>query len=703
MHPANDSTAISALLVAPPSTINAATLGTANESFTIDYSDTGSGIDVSTLGPANVQVTGGGTTLPTNASVSGDEVTYTFSPPSGNWTTSPQGVYSIALVDGSVKDLDGNSIAGNANFATFDVDTVAPTAMLATVPLNATSGNSQTNTATFTVDYSDQGSGIDPTTFGTGNVTVSGGAKISAASIDGNDVTYTIMAPAATWAASPQGTYTVGLTSQVRDEAGNTIAANANLTSFAVETVLPGVTVSNAPAQANPTSTSPVLFSATFSEPVTDFNAADVVLGGSAPGILSASVSGSGASYAISVSGMTGPGTVTAAVAAGTVHDAYGNTNTASTNTSDGISYDPNIQLAGGQLSIHGSGTDDFVSIYFSDPSDFVVSLGGFSESFSTAQAHEIEIDGGTGQDTAVIWGSMGTISGQLGAGGGTITGANFRLDVQETFAVYVYADNSSSITLAPAAGSAVVATPGYSYEGLQGQFFDLVSGFGQVTTDGSSGSEAPGIAAYFYSAPGATLSAAPASSTLVTSGSTITVNDYPVVYAFGSSTGGDQARFGFGGSTGGGALVATPTYAYISGVTETYNFFDEAVGFHNVLATGGSGDVAYLYDSAGADHLAAAGGAAGVAGSGYQNVATGFQTIYATGAGHGDVAQFDRGNGHQNSLSTDGATTTLAGPYGATVAAGFAGTTQLNSNESTSDPNEALDFVLTTLAADEG
>ena len=45
-------------------------------------------------------------------------------------------------------------------------------------------------------------------------------------------MTYTITAPAATWSASTQGTYTVSLAGTVKDLAGNAIAANASLSTF---------------------------------------------------------------------------------------------------------------------------------------------------------------------------------------------------------------------------------------------------------------------------------------------------------------------------------------------------------------------------------------------------------------------------------------------------------------------------------------
>jgi hypothetical protein len=73
-----------------------------------------------------------------------------------------------------------------------------------------------------------------------------------------------------------------------------------------------------------------VEFTVVFSEAVTDFTAADVALAGSATGTLLASLSGSGANYTVSVSGMTGGGTIVASIPAGVAHKADGDPNEAS-------------------------------------------------------------------------------------------------------------------------------------------------------------------------------------------------------------------------------------------------------------------------------------------------------------------------------------------------------------------------------------
>ncbi|HJV90785.1 MAG TPA: putative Ig domain-containing protein [Holophagaceae bacterium] len=77
----------------------------------------------------------------------------------------------------------------------------------------------------------------------------------------------------------------------------------------------PPVTIKQATGQADPTSTSPILFSVVFDGPVTGFDASGVVITGMAatPGI---TVTGSGSTYQVAVTGMAHGETVTATIPA---------------------------------------------------------------------------------------------------------------------------------------------------------------------------------------------------------------------------------------------------------------------------------------------------------------------------------------------------------------------------------------------------
>ena len=125
------------------------------------------------------------------------------------------------------------------------------------------------------------------------------------------------------------------------DGAGNPDPTPASYT-WKVDTTAPGVTINQASAQADPTSASPIHFTAVFDEPVSGFTNADVSLSGTA-GATSATVTeiapSDGTTYDVAVSGMSADGTVIASVAANKASDAAGNGNTASASTDNAVTY----------------------------------------------------------------------------------------------------------------------------------------------------------------------------------------------------------------------------------------------------------------------------------------------------------------------------------------------------------------------------
>jgi hypothetical protein len=127
------------------------------------------------------------------------------------------------------------------------------------------------------------------------------------------------------------------------DAAGNPNSASTStdntVSHTAPDTTSPTVTINQGAGQADPTTTSPIHFTVVFSEAVTGFATGDVTVGGTAPGTKTATVSGSGTTYNVAVSGMTGGGTVVATIAAGRATDAAGNPNSASTSADNTVNY----------------------------------------------------------------------------------------------------------------------------------------------------------------------------------------------------------------------------------------------------------------------------------------------------------------------------------------------------------------------------
>ncbi len=130
----------------------------------------------------------------------------------------------------------------------------------------------------------------------------------------------------------------------VADAAGNFNQASPTGT-IVFDNVAPTVTVSPAAGQATVSNTSTVNFSVLFSEPVVGFGAGSVIIGGSAAAT-TATVTGSGASYNVAVTGMQQAGTVTLTVPAGVVTDTSGNLNAPSNGAGNSVTFDNTLPTA---------------------------------------------------------------------------------------------------------------------------------------------------------------------------------------------------------------------------------------------------------------------------------------------------------------------------------------------------------------------
>ncbi|MFC2078173.1 HYR domain-containing protein [Candidatus Bipolaricaulota bacterium] len=129
---------------------------------------------------------------------------------------------------------------------------------------------------------------------------------------------------------------------RAQDVAGNWSAWTSDTVLY-VDAVAPTVAIDQAASQDDPTNASPILFTAEFSEAVTGFEGSDVSLSGTA-GATTAAVSevapNDGTTYEISVSGMTGDGTVIATIPVDIAEDGAGNLNEASTSSDNEVLYD---------------------------------------------------------------------------------------------------------------------------------------------------------------------------------------------------------------------------------------------------------------------------------------------------------------------------------------------------------------------------
>ena len=254
--------------------------------LTVTYADAASGLAGTTLVNGNVTVNTTGTAA-ASAAVTGTGPVYTVTLTG----LTGDGTVSISLAAGTATDLAGNAAAAAGPSATITVDNTGPVVAITTPttitadPTPVISGTSDDNGATIELR--------DGTTV-LGSGTVSSG-------------TWSI-APATALAA---GTYS--LTARGTDLAGNS-GANSSAVSITINLSGPTVTIS-----AGTVSGTTATFTATFSSAVAGLVPGDIIVGGTAGGTKTVTISANAANtiYTITVSGLATPsGTVTVEIPA---------------------------------------------------------------------------------------------------------------------------------------------------------------------------------------------------------------------------------------------------------------------------------------------------------------------------------------------------------------------------------------------------
>ncbi len=186
----------------------------------------------------------------------------------------------------------------------------------------------------FTVVFSKPVTGFD-----------AGEVDLSASTVVGT-LTPVVTGGPSTYNVAISGTFGDGLViASIPGDVAQDASGNGNAASTSTDNQVtydgtpPTVTINQAAGQADPTSGSTINFTVLFSENVADFATGDVTLSGTA-NATTATVTGSGTTYNVAVSGMTGDGDVIASIAGGVAHDAAGNGNNASTSTDNTVVYD---------------------------------------------------------------------------------------------------------------------------------------------------------------------------------------------------------------------------------------------------------------------------------------------------------------------------------------------------------------------------
>jgi hypothetical protein len=331
------------------------TNGTINVTATAKVDDAATGN--SKIVSAEYRIDGGSTVAMSAADGSFSSATenLTASIPAGTIAALSNGPHQVC-VRGTDQAGNTSSFDDAGACATLNVDKQPPVVSSVTVSPSLTNGSVDV-TANAHVDDAATGN----STIVAAYYSIDGGAAHAMTAADGSfssateNVTATI--PAATVLALDEGDHTVCV--KGKDLAGNVSSfsdADACAT-LSIDKTPPEVTINQAGTQGDPTKASPVNFKVVFTEIVSDFATGDVGLSGTA-GATTATVTGSGTTYYVAVTGMTGDGTVIATIAADVAHDGAGNGNNASTSTDNSVVFDqtpPAIACGGADGNWHAA------------------------------------------------------------------------------------------------------------------------------------------------------------------------------------------------------------------------------------------------------------------------------------------------------------------------------------------------------------
>ncbi|MEG3834290.1 DUF4347 domain-containing protein, partial [Microcoleus sp. Z1_C3] len=405
-------------------------------------------------GSANLPITldTGGTVNATLTGSGASSTTQTF-----RYTVASGNVDSDGITVGANLALTGDATIQDAtkNNATLTLNGVAATTgvlvdgVAPTVTINQRTGQTDptsTSPINYTVTFSEPVTGFDAA-----DIDLSGTAGATTATVTGSGANYNVAVSGMTAVGSAIGIVKAG---GVTDIAGNSNTASTSTDNIVTyDNIAPTVTIDRATEQTDPTATSPINYTVTFSEPVTGFDPADIDLTAStAAGTLIPTIRGSGTVYSVEVNGMTGGGNVIASIKANGVTDTAGNNNTASTSTDNTVAYNNTFPTVTSINRLATSPTAAATATYeikFSedvtgvDVSDFTLVPNGVTgASIGTltpvdAKTYQLEVNTGTGSgkiglnlvDDDSIKNSLGVALGGATAGNGNLTGQVYDID----------------------------------------------------------------------------------------------------------------------------------------------------------------------------------------------------------------------------------------------------------------------------------
>ncbi len=408
-------------LVSPTVTINQAS-GQADPTttgpilFTVVFSENVTGFGNSDIDLSSSSLSG------LSAVVSGSGPTYTVSVTGmvGDGT-----VVAKVLAGAAVDALGNTSVSSTSGDNTVTFGT--PSSPLVTINRGASQPDLTNATAiVFDVVFSEGVSG-----FAGGDVGLSGssgsGIGLFASVTPISSSLYTVTVTGMTGTGMVRATIPGGMAASISSSLPNQASTSSdNQVDF--DLVAPTVTINKAAGQADPATSGPIFFTVIFSEAVSGFGTGDIDLSSSSlSGLSAAVVQNSPTNYTVTVSNISGDGTVVAKVAAGVATDTAGNGNAASTSTDNAVIVDtvpPSVTIdqAVGQADPTNVSSIKF-DVKFTEP------VTGFD-------VFDVSLAGSTAGGTLVK-----TVSGSLGTYTVTVTGMTTRGSVVATIPAGVAID----------------------------------------------------------------------------------------------------------------------------------------------------------------------------------------------------------------------------------------------------------------------
>ncbi len=278
--------------------------------YTISYADANFGSGSLTAGNITLNTTG---TANGTVSVSGSGTSYTVTISS----ITGDGSLGISLASNTAVDLAGNEAPASGPSTTFIVDNTPPSLTIGNPSASITASNS----ITYSISYADINFASSSLT--AGNITLNKtGSANGFVSVTGSGTSYTATISGIT------GDGTLGITiagGTAVDLAGNSAAADVGST-FIVDNTRPSVTIGN--PSSSITASNSITYSISYAD--ANFGSSGLTTGnitlnktGSANGTVS--LSGAGTSYTVTISGITGDGSLGISLAANTAIDLAGN------------------------------------------------------------------------------------------------------------------------------------------------------------------------------------------------------------------------------------------------------------------------------------------------------------------------------------------------------------------------------------------